>query len=191
MDGPAGAAPVAREAGRGTATPVAAPGEAPTAPGDPRRVVVVGVGNSLRRDDGAGIAVVERARPLLPPRVEVRTLSGEATTLLDAWAGADLAVVVDAVRWDHPAAGGVTRIDAISEPDAVTGWGAGASSHGLGVAEAVALARALDRLPPRLILLLIALAEEGQGEGLSPAVQGHVDEAVALLVAEVTAAGRL
>jgi hydrogenase maturation protease len=149
--------------------------------------VVIGVGNEMRRDDGAGIAVVERARPLLPPGVEVRTLGGEATSLLDAWAGADLAVVVDAVRWDRPPGSGVTRIEVTSAPDAVSGFEAGTSSHGLGVAEAVALGRALDRLPRRLVLLLIALAEEGQGEGLSPSVEGHVDEAVALLVAEVRA----
>jgi Ni,Fe-hydrogenase maturation factor len=53
------------------------------------------------------------------------------------------------------------------------------------VAAALALGRALERLPPRLILLLIALAEEGHGEGLSPTVEQHVDDAVALLLAEV------
>jgi hydrogenase maturation protease len=179
VDGPAGAAPVA-----GTV-----PGAERGAQASTPRVVVIGVGNSMRRDDGAGIAVVERARPLLPPGVEVRTLGGEATSLLDAWAGADLAVVVDAVRWDRPPASGVTRIDAISEPDSVGGWGAGTSSHGLGVAEAIALGRALDRLPPRLILLLVALAEEGQGAGLSPTVERRVDDAVALLVTEVPLAG--
>ena len=67
--------------------------------------------------------------------------------------------------------------------------GASASSRGLGVAEAVALGRVLDGLPLRLVLLLISLEEEGHGEGLSPAVEGHVEEAVALLVAEVLAAG--
>ena len=175
MDGPAGAAPVA-----GTV-----PGAERGAQASTPRVVGIGGGNSMRRDDGAGIAVVERARPLLPPDVEVRTLGGEATSLLDAWAGADLAVVVDAVLWDRPPASGVTRIDAISEPDSVGGWGAGTNSHGLGVAAALALGRALERLPPRLILLLIALAEEGHGEGLSPTVEQHVDAAVALLLAEV------
>jgi hydrogenase maturation protease len=152
-------------------------------------VVVIGVGNPMRQDDGAGVAVAERARPLLPPGVVVTTLGGEATSLLEAWAGADLAVVADAVRWDHPPAnGGVTRIDATAGPDALTGWGGGASSHGLGVAEAVALGRVLDRLPRRLVLLLVPLAEEGHGEGLSPAVEGCVGDAVRLLVAEVRAA---
>jgi hydrogenase maturation protease len=148
--------------------------------------VVIGVGNSMRRDDGAGIAVVERARPLLPPDVEVRTLGGEATALLDAWEGADLAVVVDAVRWDHSPEAGVTRIDVTNQPGSEGDWGAGASSHGLGLAEAVALGRVLDRLPLRLILLLITLAEEGQGAGLSPIVEGYMDDAVTLLRTEVS-----
>jgi hydrogenase maturation protease len=183
VDGPAGAAPVAGRPGVSAAATVVA--VQTVAPSARRRVVVIGVGNEMRRDDGAGIAVVERARPLLPPDVEVRTLGGEATALLDAWAGADLAVVVDAVRWAHSPATGVTRIDVTSAPDAVSGFEAGTSSHGLGVAAALALGRALERLPPRLILLLIALAEEGHGEGLSPTVEQHVDDAVALLLAEV------
>ncbi len=188
MDGAAGAAPEAGGSGLSAApTPAAARSGAPSAP---RRVVVIGVGNEMRRDDGAGIAVVERARPLLPPGVEVRTLGGEATSLLDAWAGADLAVVVDAVRWDRSPGSGVTRIEVTSAPDAVSGFEAGTSSHGLGVSEAVALGRALDRLPLRLVLLLISLEEEGHGEGLSPAVDRHVDDAVALLVVEVGAGSR-
>ncbi|MGP8160796.1 MAG: hydrogenase maturation protease [Candidatus Dormibacteria bacterium] len=173
MAGPADAASVAE-------------GPAGRAAAGQQRVVVIGVGNVMRRDDGAGIAAVERARPLLPAGVEVRTLRGEATALLDAWEGAGLAVVVDAVRWEHPPVSGVTRIDVISDPDALTGFGAAASSHGLGVAEAIALGRVLDRLPSRLVLLLITLTEEGHGEGLSPAVEGSVGEAVALMVAEVS-----
>jgi hydrogenase maturation protease len=141
----------------------------------------------MRRDDGAGVAVVERARPLLPPGVVVHIRSGEATALLDAWAWADLAVVVDAARWAQPPESGVTRIDAIDQPDALAGFGSRASSHGLGVAEAVALGRVLDRLPPRLVLLLVALSDDGHGGGLSPAAEQRIEDAVAALVAEVHA----
>ncbi len=169
------------------ATP-AGPAREPRAPAAEPRVVVIGVGNPMRRDDGAGIAVVERARALLRPTVEIQTLSGEATSLLDAWDGADLAVVVDAVRCDNPPASGVVRIDVTNEPQAVPRWSGGASSHGLGVAEAIALARSLDRLPPHLVLLLVALADEGQGAGLSPIVEERCDAAVGLLVDEVRSA---
>ena len=177
MDGPADAAAVAA---------ASSPGRRGAREGPPL-VVVIGVGNQMRRDDGAGIAVVERARPLLPPGVVVHIQSGEATALLDAWAGADLAVVVDAARWARPPESGVTRIDAIAQPDALAGFGIGASSHGLGVAEAVGLGRALDRLPPRLILLLVAISDDGHGAGFSPTAEQRIEEAVADLIAEVHA----
>ena len=186
MAGPAGAARAVRPAGT---VPVAAPADLRRRePGRPPRVVVIGVGNPMRHDDGAGIAVVERARPLLPPTVAVRTLRGEATSLLDAWAEADLAVVVDAVRWNHYPPSGVARIDAIAEADDIQAWGGGTSSHGLGVAEAVALGRALDRLPPQLVLILVTLVEGGHGEGLSPTVERYVERAVTQLIGEVRAA---
>ena len=76
--------------------PVSAPGFTPTDGDAP--VVVIGVGNEFRRDDGAGPAVVARLRDLAPPGVRLVITDGEPTRLIDAWAGAALAVVVDAVR---------------------------------------------------------------------------------------------
>ncbi|MGD0833476.1 MAG: hydrogenase maturation protease [Candidatus Dormibacteria bacterium] len=175
MDGAAGAPPV-----RSAASPV----RCGARDGQPR-IVVVGVGNPMRGDDGAGIAVVARAWPLLPPSVEVHIQSGEATALLDAWEGADLAVVVDAARWATPPEFGVTRIDAVDQPDALSGFGAGASSHSLGLAEAVGLGRVLDRLPKRLVLLLVAISDDAHGAGLSVMAEQRVGEAVLALVAEV------
>ena len=67
-------------------------------PADAGPVVVIGVGNEFRRDDGAGPAVVARLRDLAPPGVRLVITDGEPTRLIDAWAGAALAVVVDAVR---------------------------------------------------------------------------------------------
>ena len=50
------------------------------------RCVVVGVGNSFRRDDSAGLYVAERLQDPVPDGVEVLTLEGEPTTLLDVFA---------------------------------------------------------------------------------------------------------
>jgi hypothetical protein len=59
------------------------------------RAVVIGVGNERRGDDAAGLSVVRALSPLLPPGVEVAETHGEAEALVEAWEGADLAVVVD------------------------------------------------------------------------------------------------
>ena len=61
------------------------------------RVVVIGVGNPWRRDDGVGWVVAQSAGRRLGNAVHVVESDGEPSRLIDAWADFDLAVVVDAV----------------------------------------------------------------------------------------------
>jgi hydrogenase maturation protease len=72
-------------------------------------MVVIGVGNEFRRDDGAGLAVLTSLRDRVPPGVEIVLTDGEPIRLIEAWIGAALAVVVDAVRADPPRPGRCTR----------------------------------------------------------------------------------
>jgi hydrogenase maturation protease len=138
---------------------VAGPGRPP--------VVVIGVGNEFRRDDGAGPAVIGQLRGLALPGVGLVITDGEPTRLIEAWTGAALAVVVDAVRAQPPHPGRVHRF-VLDRPG--TGAGRTASSHGFGLDEAIALALALDRMPGRLIVHAIEAADLTQGTGLTPAV---------------------
>ena len=73
------------------------------------RVVAVGVGNPYRSDDGVGLVVAERLRD--DAGGEVITCEQEPLRLLDAWVGADLVLVVDAVS-SGADAGTVHRFDA-------------------------------------------------------------------------------
>src|ERR1043165_8817449 len=66
------------------------------------RVVVIGVGNPFRRDDGVGPAVVEALRDHVPDGTVLAVSDGEPSRMLDLWHGADTVVVVEAVR-THPA----------------------------------------------------------------------------------------
>ncbi len=145
------------------------------APGSPRTgsalAVVIGVGNEFRRDDGAGPAVIARLQGLAPPGVRLVVTDGEPTRLIDAWTGADLAVVVDAVRADPPEPGRIHRF-VVDRPGA--GPGRAASSHGLGFDDAIRLAVALDRMPGRLIVHAIEAADLCQGPGLTPPVAAAV-----------------
>jgi hydrogenase maturation protease len=141
-------------------------------------VVVIGVGNEFRRDDGAGPAVIDRLRDLVPDGVELVITDGEPTRLIEAWTGATVAVVVDAVRAEPSHPGRVHRF-VVDRPGA--GGGRPASSHGLGLDDAIALALALDRMPGRLIVHAIEAADLAQGTGLTPAVA----EAVAVVAAAI------
>jgi len=128
-------------------------------------VIVIGIGNPWRRDDGAGLAV---ARLLAgTPGVDVLEREGEPASLIDAWDGADALWLVDAVS-SGAAPGTVHRID-VAERELPAEFFR-ASTHHLGLAEAVELARALGRLPARTVFFGIEGSSFDAGEGLSAEV---------------------
>jgi hydrogenase maturation protease len=136
------------------------------------RAVVIGIGNEFRRDDGAGPAVVARLRGRLPDDVCLLVSDGEPTRLIEAWAGAPVAVIVDAVRAEPALPGRLHRL-VMHRADAIVTRPA--SSHGLGLDCAIGLAQALDRMPGMLILHAVEAADVGQGPGLTPAVAAVID----------------
>jgi hydrogenase maturation protease len=137
------------------------------------QMVVIGVGNEFRHDDGAGPAVLARLRDRVPPGVELMLMDGEPTRLIEAWTGVALAIVIDAVRAD-PSRPGRSHRFVLDHPR--TGTTRAASSHGFGLDDAVRLAHALDRMPGRLVVHAIEAADLTQGAGLTPVVAAAVDD---------------
>jgi len=146
------------------------------------RAVVIGVGNEFRRDDGAGPAVVARLRGQLPDDVCLLVSDGEPTRLIEAWAGAPLAVIVDAVRAEPTVPGRLHRL-VLRRADANVARSA--SSHGLGLDCAIGLAQALDRMPGMLILHAVEIADVGQGTGMTPAVAAAIDALAAAVLLDL------
>ena len=116
------------------------------------RRVVIGIGNPLRGDDAAGRMAARRLRGTLPADVAVLEIDGEATTLLAALDGAAAAFLIDACVSGAPA-GSVHRFD-LAEGSLPSTVGL-VSSHALGLADALELARALSQLPERCIVYAI------------------------------------
>ncbi|HEY5143975.1 MAG TPA: hydrogenase maturation protease [Solirubrobacteraceae bacterium] len=144
---------------------------------------VIAVGNRLRADDGAGVEVVRRLAGRVPAGVRLIELGGEPAGLLDAWDGLGTVVVVDAVRTGGEP-GTVHRLDASTEP--LPARMGSASTHGLGLAEALELGRALGRLPARVVVVGIEVADDRTvGGGLSRAVQDAIEGAAASVLAEL------
>jgi hydrogenase maturation protease len=141
--------------------------------------LVIGVGNPDRGDDGAGRAVARRLMGRNDCALEVCEGTGEATWLMSAWTGFDDVILVDACRGAGPP-GSVHRIGP-GEVDRVARL-QHASTHSLGVAAAIGLARALGTLPGRLVIHAIEARHSSDGEGLSPEVDRAVDEVVALVM---------
>lgn len=151
------------------------------------RIAVIGVGNEFRRDDGVGWAVVGRLRgdsavlPLLSG-VTLAVCDGDPARLIGLWEGADLAVVVDAAH-AHPASPG--RVHRLELDSGTWDRPSSTSSHGLGLGEAVELARILGRLPTRLIVYAVEGIDSAFGPGLSPAVAAAVEPVAGNIEGEI------
>jgi hydrogenase maturation protease len=145
-------------------------------------VCVIGVGNAMRGDDAAGLRAARRLRGRWGDAVTVIESDGEGTALIEAWDGAEAAIVIDAGR-SGTAPGTVTRVDASDAP--LPARTLRDSTHHVSLAEAIELARALGRLPPRVVVYAIEGAAFAAGEGVSQAVERGIDEAVERVSAEV------
>lgn len=146
------------------------------------KVAVIGVGNDYRTDDGAGPAVVECLRGRTPEFVTLSIADGEPTGLIEAWTGQDLAIVVDAIRCDPCRPGRIHRTDTLPRSAAA------ASTHGLGIPDAVRLGEALDRRPRRLVVYAVEIADCGYGHHLSPAVSTAVIDVAGAVLADIASA---
>lgn len=136
--------------------------------------LVVGIGNLMRGDDAAGLRVVQA----LGISETVLEHDGEPASLIALWEDYDEVVLVDAVSADQPP-GTVIEIDATHSalPAAMCH-----STHALGPAEAVELARALGKLPTKITLLGIEGRTYSFGTGLSPEVESAVGDVVRRLL---------
>jgi hydrogenase maturation protease len=142
-----------------------------------KRPLILGCGNRQRGDDAAGILVAEQLRAL---GIAAEVCTGEVTELMDAWSGADDVIVIDAVVTGAPA-GAVHVWDGRRLPAFATSTG---STHGLGVAQAIELARALDCLPARLRVYGIEGKRFEIGSQVSPEVERAIEEVVGQIAAK-------
>jgi hydrogenase maturation protease len=149
---------------------------------DLRDTLVIGVGNAWAGDDAAGLLVARMVGARAPAGVEVVEHEGEPTALLDMWAGARLAVVVDATS-SGAEPGAVREFDASRQrlPAGFTGT----STHAFSLAQAIELARALDRLPERLVIVGVEGAGFSAGTPPAPAVTAALEQAAARVLALV------
>lgn len=141
----------------------------------PPRIVVAGIGNVYRGDDGVGPAIAARLGPMLPSSVLVLEGLDDPLQLIDAWDSAELAVVVDAVV--STAKPGTVHQMEISGP--LPAMLRRLSTHLFSVAQVIELGTVLERMPDRLVVIGVEAAEMGQGcVGLTAAVEAAVEQVV-------------
>lgn len=143
---------------------------------------IIGIGNLFRGDDAVGLLAARRLRERVDSSVEVLEAEGDGLALLDLMEGADQVMLIDAVKsGGHP--GTTVRLDLSKE----SRWGklVPCSTHAIGIAEAIDLARTLGRLPKQVILYGIEIDSLEPGAALSESVRGALDIVVEQVVKEI------
>ncbi len=147
-----------------------------------RRVLVVGLGNPDRGDDGVGPFVIEKLAGRLPADVVVASSGIPVLSVMTEWADFDAVICVDAAA-PLTAPGHIHRFDlATTELPREIPL---ASSHVLGLADAIGLSRALDLAPRDIIVFAIEGASFVGGAQMAPEVITAAAEVAARVVAEV------
>ncbi|SKA34957.1 hydrogenase maturation protease [Enhydrobacter aerosaccus] len=150
------------------------------------RTLVIGIGNPARADDAVGRVVARRLRAgETLPGVEIAELEGETTSLLALFERADVVILIDACA-SNRAPGTIHRFDAQAGSLPATAFNV--STHGLGLAEAIELARVLGQLPPRCIVYAIEAASVEPGQSLSPQVAAAADTVCERIFTELASA---
>lgn len=151
----------------------------------PRKILVLGLGNPDRGDDGVGAMVVRALGGRLPADIVLLSRNGDMLSLIEEWAGFDALVCVDAAA-PKGTPGRIHRIDLTVEdlpPDASF-----TSSHALGLAEAIALARTLQAAPWDIIVYAVEGSCFAGGAPVTPVVAAAAGVVAGRIITEV---GRL
>ncbi|KPL06215.1 hypothetical protein AMJ86_09435 [bacterium SM23_57] len=144
---------------------------------------LIGIGQSLRGDDGAGLAAVRlwRENPggSWHPNLHIELVESPGVGLLNLLEGADSAILVDAVRSGAKPG----TLYKLSENDLMAFLDGTDSAHGWGIAETLVLGRklGLEGLPQKIVIIGIEAGKVGMGVGLSPEVVAALPDAVRLI----------
>lgn len=145
--------------------------------------LVLGLGNPLRGDDGVGSRVVEELeRRRLPEGVEAVDVGTGGLDLIHLIEGRQRVIVVDAADVKREPGQFVRfslrEVELLQADDQF-------SYHDAGLAEVLALARALGRSLPTVVLFGVQPQAIGWGQGLSPAVEATLPALVDAVIDEI------
>lgn len=148
-----------------------------------KRVVIVGVGNVLLKDEGIGVHVARAIREMGPASSdhEVQVIDGGTSPdALDAAEGADKLIIVDAAQGGgEPGAVYRFRPDDVSaEPRLLT------SLHDLGLLDSLRMMELVGKQPRETVIIAVEPAEIDWGLELTPLLKEKLPEIVRLVIEE-------
>jgi hydrogenase maturation protease len=155
--------------------------------------LIIGIGNTLRRDDGAGLWLAEAVAGALAERgkaVEIRLLQQLLPEMAEEIheLGAQTVLIADCSAGGPGAeGGGVQRLSCgFSGGEPAAGGSTGMGSHGLGAAALIELAKRLYGFGGEAWLATVPGVDFDHGEGLSPVTKQAIDELIPSIVGHIS-----
>jgi hydrogenase maturation protease len=146
--------------------------------------LVLGVGNILLRDEGAGVRAVEVLREMdLPEGVEALDGGTLGADLVDLIAGRERLIVVDVVR----AGGAPGTVYRLSPDDLIRPDAPHLSLHQTGLMDALQMAKHLGCAPREIIIFGIEPRVIDYGLSLSNEIAAVLPRVIALVLAKLYA----
>lgn len=148
------------------------------------KILVLGIGNTIRGDDGVGIETVRRLREwAVPPDVDIKETSESGFNLLSVITDYDGAIIVDSIRIKQGKAGEIYRFIkkdlSLCNPIQF--------SHNTGIPNILAWAEKIGiSLPKEIIFYAIGIRKcDGYSEVLTKNVEKAIPDVVDLIKAEI------
>ncbi len=136
------------------------------------RVAIIGIGNILMGDDGAGVKVLELLPDNLPEGVFTIELATGGMTLLHKFEGLDMAIICDAV--DFGGKPGEIRVFQPHEVESIKTLGY--SLHDIDILKVLEIAKKMNTIPKQVFIVAIQPANIDFSEELSLKVQASLPE---------------
>jgi len=150
------------------------------------KTLVLGLGNPILSDDGAGIRVAqELGKKLNDPQVTVAETSKAGISLLDSVIGYDQVIIIDAIQTKEGNAGQIYRMG----PEDFSFAKHLSSPHQINLATALELGKMLNLAMPQKITIFAVEAKDVTkfSEKCTPEVERAIPEAVKMVVKELNA----
>ena len=148
------------------------------------KTLVLGLGNPILSDDGAGIkAAQEVGKQLNSPQITVAETSEAGLSLLDSIVGYDKVIIIDTVQTEKGQAGQIYRMGL--EDFSLTKHFS--SPHQINLATALELGKMLDLAMPQKITIFAVEAKDitSFSEKCTPEVERAIPEVVKMVLEEL------
>ena len=148
------------------------------------KILVLGIGNPILSDDGAGIRVVQEVgNQLNDPQVTVTETSEAGLRLLDSIIGYDQVIIIDAIQTKEGRAGQIYRM----EPEDFSFAKHFSSPHQVNLVTALELGKMLDLAMPQKITIFTVEAKDIStfSEKCTPEVEQAIPKLAKMVMEEL------